>query len=61
MQPDTLARMFWDRVEASSDRPAQQFKQGADWKTITWREVGDVAPADRDTSTRDLLETRDGP
>src|SRR5437879_8774002 len=38
----TLARMFWDRVEQSGDRPAQQFKQGADWKTITWREVGDV-------------------
>src|SRR5439155_19269273 len=38
----TLAGMFWDRVERSGDRPAQQFKQGADWKTITWREVGDV-------------------
>jgi len=34
--------MFWDRVERSSDRPAHQFKQSADWKTITWREVGDV-------------------
>jgi len=43
MATDTLARMFWDRVERSGDRPAQQFKQGADWKTITWREVGDVA------------------
>jgi len=42
MAADTLARMFWDRVERSGDRPAQQFKQGADWKTITWREVGDV-------------------
>jgi len=42
MQPDTLARMFWDRVERSGDRPAHQFKQNADWKTITWREVGDV-------------------
>jgi len=42
MTPDTLARMFWDRVERSSDRPAHQFKQSADWKTITWREVGDV-------------------
>jgi long-chain acyl-CoA synthetase len=42
MAAETLARMFWDRVDASSDRPAQQFKQGADWKTITWREVGDV-------------------
>jgi long-chain acyl-CoA synthetase len=42
MATDTLARMFWDRVERSGDRPAQQFKQGADWKTIAWREVGDV-------------------
>jgi long-chain acyl-CoA synthetase len=42
MATDTLARMFWDRVEQSGDRPAQQFKQGADWKTITWREVGDI-------------------
>src|SRR5213593_1264227 len=42
MAPDTLARMFWDRVERSGDRPAKQFKHGADWKTITWREVGDV-------------------
>ena len=42
MATDTLARMFWDRVEKSADRPAQSFKQGAGWKTITWREVGDV-------------------
>ena len=42
MAADTLARMFWDRVERSGDRPAEQFKHGADWKTITWREVGDV-------------------
>src|SRR6058998_3429145 len=42
MAPDTLARMFWDRIERSGDRPAHQFKQSADWKTITWREVGDV-------------------
>jgi long-chain acyl-CoA synthetase len=42
MAADTLARMFWERVEQSADRPAQQFKQGADWKTLTWREVGDV-------------------
>ena len=42
MAPDTLARMFWDRVERSGDRPAHQFKQSGDWKTITWREVGDV-------------------
>src|SRR6266576_6210056 len=43
MATDTLARMFWDRVERSGDRPAHQFKHGAEWKTITWREVGDVS------------------
>ena len=40
MAADTLARMFWERVERSGDRPAQQFKHGAGWTTITWREVG---------------------
>jgi len=42
MAQDTLARMFWDRVEKSGDRPAQQFKEQGTWKTITWRHVGDV-------------------
>ncbi|MBI2491204.1 MAG: AMP-binding protein, partial [Candidatus Rokubacteria bacterium] len=42
MASDTLARMFWDRVERSAATPAQQFKTGGVWKTITWREVGDV-------------------
>ena len=42
MATDTLARMFWDRVEKSGDRPAQSSKRGAEWKTIAWREVGDV-------------------
>ena len=42
MAVDTLARLFWDRVERSGDRPAQQFKQGASWKTITWRQLGDI-------------------
>ena len=42
MPADTLARMFWDRVERSVSSPAQQFKQGGAWRTLTWREVGDV-------------------
>jgi long-chain acyl-CoA synthetase len=42
MAADTLARIFWERVERSGDRPAQQFKQGAVWKTIAWREVGET-------------------
>ena len=42
MAEDTLARMFWSRVEKSADRPAQQFKQGVAWKTLTWRDVGEA-------------------
>jgi long-chain acyl-CoA synthetase len=43
MAADTLARMFWDRVERSVYSPAQQFKQGSAWRTLAWREVGDIA------------------
>ena len=39
---DTLARMFWARVERSGASPAQQFKQGGAWKTLAWREVGEI-------------------
>jgi long-chain acyl-CoA synthetase len=42
MADDTLAKLFWSRVERSGDRPAQQFKQGAAWRTLTWREVGEI-------------------
>jgi long-chain acyl-CoA synthetase len=42
MAQDTLARMFWDRVDKSGDRPAQQLKEQGSWKTITWRQVGDI-------------------
>src|SRR3989454_1711580 len=42
MAADTLARIFWERVERSADRPAHQFKQGTAWKTTTWREVGET-------------------
>jgi long-chain acyl-CoA synthetase len=42
MAQDTLARMFWERVDKSGDRPAQQFKEHGGWKTITWRQLGDV-------------------
>ncbi len=41
MAEDTLAKMFWSRVERSGDRPAQQFKRAGVWQTLTWREVGD--------------------
>jgi long-chain acyl-CoA synthetase len=43
MADDTLARMFWARVERSGARPAQQFKHGGAWKTLSWRELGVAA------------------
>jgi long-chain acyl-CoA synthetase len=42
MADDTLARMFWRRVERSGDRPAQQFKRDGTWQTLTWRQAGDI-------------------
>jgi long-chain acyl-CoA synthetase len=42
MAEDTLAKLFWSRVERSAGAPAQQFKQGGVWHTRTWREVGDT-------------------
>ena len=40
MADDTLARMFWARVDTTGAKPAQQFKQGGVWKTLSWRELG---------------------
>jgi long-chain acyl-CoA synthetase len=37
---DTLARMFWSRVERSGDRPAQMVKRGGRWETLDWSQVG---------------------
>jgi long-chain acyl-CoA synthetase len=42
MTTETLAAMFWSRVEKSADRPAQMLKAHDAWKTLTWREVGDI-------------------
>ena len=42
MTTETLATMFWSRVEKSADRPAPKLKQGGVWKTLTWREMGDA-------------------
>jgi len=42
MSEQSLARMFWNRVEKSASAPAQQFKDRGAWKTLTWREVGDA-------------------
>jgi long-chain acyl-CoA synthetase len=42
MADDTLARVFWSRVERGADRPAQQFKRAGQWETLSWRQLGEV-------------------
>ena len=42
MAGDTLARMFWSRVEESGALPAQQFKRGGAWVSLRWSEVGEI-------------------
>ena len=42
MADDTLARMFWSRVERSGAAPAQRFKRGGAWQTLSWREMGEI-------------------
>src|SRR5262245_36905073 len=42
MADDSLAKLFWSRVERSGSGLAHQFKQGGTWQTLTWREVGDI-------------------
>ncbi len=42
MTQDTLAKMFWNRVERSGGNPAQQAKRDGVWKTQTWKEVGEA-------------------
>jgi long-chain acyl-CoA synthetase len=39
---ETLATMFWSRVDTSADRPAQMSKHHGAWITLTWREVGEL-------------------
>ena len=39
---DSLATMFWNRVDKSGDRPAQMSKRHGAWTTLTWREVGEA-------------------
>src|SRR5919106_722247 len=42
MADDTLARMFWARIEESGDRPVQQLKRNGAWITLTARELGEI-------------------
>jgi len=38
---DTLARMFWERVERYGERPAQKVKIGETWADVSWRRLGE--------------------
>ena len=38
MADETLAQVFWSRVERGGDLPAQQFKRDGKWGTLTWRQ-----------------------
>jgi long-chain acyl-CoA synthetase len=42
MAADTLAKMFWSRVDRSGSGPAQRFKHGGTWQTLSWRDTGDI-------------------
>ncbi|MFZ1059902.1 MAG: AMP-binding protein, partial [Candidatus Rokuibacteriota bacterium] len=42
MADDTLARMFWSRIDKSGDAPAQQVKRAGKWETLTWRQLGET-------------------
>jgi long-chain acyl-CoA synthetase len=42
MADNTLAGMFWARVDKSGSEPAQMFKDAGVWKTLTWRELGNI-------------------
>ncbi|MBI4560924.1 MAG: long-chain fatty acid--CoA ligase, partial [Candidatus Rokubacteria bacterium] len=42
MADDTLQRMFWSRVDKGGSLPAQIFKRGGQWHTLTWAQVGEI-------------------
>ena len=42
MANDTLARLFWSRVDGSGGRAAQQLKRDGAWRTLTWNDVGEA-------------------
>ncbi len=41
MGAESLARMFWERVERGGDRPAQRVKVGGSWTDVSWRALGE--------------------
>jgi long-chain acyl-CoA synthetase len=42
MANDTLASLFWWRVETGAGREAQRVKRDGAWRGLTWSQVGDV-------------------
>jgi long-chain acyl-CoA synthetase len=42
MADETLARMFWSRVAADGDRPAQMMKDKGRWQALAWSQVGET-------------------
>ena len=42
MANDTLARLFWSRVDGSGGRAAQQLKRDGAWRTLSWKDVGEA-------------------
>ena len=42
MADETLAKMFWSRVERHQDRVAQEWKRGGVWERLTWRQYGET-------------------
>ncbi len=40
MGGESLARLFWTRVETGGDGPAQRVKRAGEWRTLSWRQLG---------------------
>jgi long-chain acyl-CoA synthetase len=41
MAEDTLARMFWERVDRYGERVAQRVRRDGRWVDVSWRSLGD--------------------
>src|SRR6476646_10598203 len=40
-RPESLGRMFFDRVEATPELEAYRYPVGDDWSSVTWGQTGD--------------------
>ena len=41
MSPESLGRLFWDRVSRSGERAAQRVKVDGAWRDVSWRVLGE--------------------